>query len=71
MTWRSWRARNMTNLVWLVPFLPLVGGLMLIVVGSRIGEPRAGWLATLMTAASFAVTVAVYFDLLGMPAEER
>ena len=58
----------MTNLVWLVPFLPLVGGLMLIVVGSRIGEPRAGWLATLMTAASFAVTVAVYFDLLGMPA---
>ncbi|MDP4834512.1 MAG: NADH-quinone oxidoreductase subunit L, partial [Ilumatobacteraceae bacterium] len=61
----------MTNLVWLVPFLPLVGGLMLIVVGSRIGEPRAGWLATLITAASFAVTVAVYFDLLGMPAEER
>ena len=71
MTWRSWRAKHMTNLVWLVPFLPLVGGLMLIVVGSRIGEPRAGWLATLMTAASFAVTVAVYFDLLGMPAEER
>jgi NADH-quinone oxidoreductase subunit L len=61
----------MTNLVWLVPFLPLVGGLILIVVGSRIGEPRAGWLATLMTGASFAVTVAVYFDLLGMPAEER
>jgi NADH-quinone oxidoreductase subunit L len=71
MTWRSWRARNMTNLVWLVPFLPLVGGLMLIVVGSRIGEPRAGWIATSMTAASFVVTVAVYFDLLGMPAEER
>ena len=61
----------MSNLVWLVPFFPLVGGLILIVAGSRIGEPRAGWLATLMTATSFAVTVAVYFDLLGMPAEER
>ena len=39
--------------------------------GSRIGEPRSGWLATLATTTSFLVTVAVYFDLLGMPSEER
>ncbi|MFM2113547.1 MAG: NADH-quinone oxidoreductase subunit, partial [Actinomycetota bacterium] len=61
----------MVDLVWLVPFLPLVGGVVLMAFGSRIGEPRAGWLATLATATSFLVTVAVYFDLLGMPSEER
>jgi NADH-quinone oxidoreductase subunit L len=61
----------MIDLVWLVPFFPLVGGLVLMAFGSRIGEPRAGWLATTMTAASFVVTALVYFDLLGMPAEER
>ena len=61
----------MTNLVWLVPALPLAGALLLIVFGARIGEPRAGWLATLATASSFVVTVLVYFDLLGMPSEER
>ncbi|MGA0804722.1 MAG: NADH-quinone oxidoreductase subunit L, partial [Ilumatobacteraceae bacterium] len=61
----------MVDFVWLVPFLPLIGGVMLMVFGSRIGEPRAGWLATLVTATSFLVTVAVYFDLLGMPSEER
>ncbi|MFM8711760.1 MAG: NADH-quinone oxidoreductase subunit L, partial [Actinomycetota bacterium] len=61
----------MTDLVWLVPLLPLVGGLILVVFGVRIGEPRAGWLATLLTASSFVVTVLVYLGLLGMPAEER
>jgi NADH-quinone oxidoreductase subunit L len=61
----------MTDVVWLIPLLPLVGGLLLMAFGSRIGEPRAGWLATTMTASSFIVTVLVYFDLLGMPAEER
>lgn len=61
----------MVELVWLIPLLPLVGGLLLIVGGSRIGEPRAGWLATTMTASSFIVTVLVYLELLGRPAEER
>jgi len=59
------------DLVWLIPALPLAGALVLIVFGARIGEPRAGWLATLATASSFAVTVAVYFELLGRSAEER
>jgi NADH-quinone oxidoreductase subunit L len=61
----------MVELVWLIPLLPLVGGLLLIVAGARIGEPRAGWLATTMTASSFVVTVLVYFDLLGRTAKER
>ena len=61
----------MLDLVWLIPALPLVGGLLLVIFGAKLGEPRAGWLATLATAASFAVTVAVYFDMLGRSAEER
>ena len=61
----------MLDLVWLIPALPLAGGVLLIVLGAKLGEPRAGWLATLATAGSFAVTVAVYFDMLGRSAEER
>ncbi|MFZ9290255.1 MAG: NADH-quinone oxidoreductase subunit L [Ilumatobacteraceae bacterium] len=61
----------MLDLVWLIPALPLAGALVLIVFGARIGEPRAGWLATLATASSFAVTVVVYFELLGRSADER
>ena len=61
----------MAELVWLIPALPLAGFAVLLVVGRRMGEPAAGWLATVMVAAAFAVTVGVYFDLLGMEAEER
>ena len=61
----------MLDLVWLIPALPLVGGLLLIVFGAKLGEPRAGWLATIATASSFVVTVAVYFDMLSRSAEER
>ena len=61
----------MLDLVWLIPALPLAGGLLLIVFGAKLGEPRAGWLATIATASSFVVTVAVYFDMLSRSAEER
>jgi NADH-quinone oxidoreductase subunit L len=61
----------MLDLVWLIPALPLVGGLLLIVFGAKLGEPRAGWLATIATTSSFVVTVAVYFDMLSRSAEER
>ena len=61
----------MLDLVWLIPALPLAGGLLLILFGAKLGEPRAGWLATFATATSFVVTVAVYFDMLSRSAEER
>jgi len=59
------------DLVWLIPALPLAGGLLLIVFGAKLGEPRAGWLATFATASSFVVTVGVYFDMLSRSVEER
>jgi NADH-quinone oxidoreductase subunit L len=61
----------MLDLVWLIPALPLAGFLLLLVGGRKLGEPRAGWLATLATAASFVVTVGVFVDLLGKDAESR
>ena len=38
----------MVSLVWLIPALPLLGFLILLLVGPRLGEPVAGWLATAM-----------------------
>ena len=61
----------MLDLIWLIPALPLAGFLILVVFGRRLGDPRAGYLATAMLAGSFVVTVIAFFDLLGMDAEER
>ena len=61
----------MLNLVWLIPALPLAGFLLILLFGRILGEPRAGILATVMTASSFLVVVGVYFDLLSRTAEER
>jgi NADH-quinone oxidoreductase subunit L len=61
----------MLNLVWLIPALPLAGFLLNTLLGRKLGEPKSGILATLMTAASFVVTVGVYFDLLSRTSEER
>lgn len=61
----------MVELVWLIPALPLFGFLAILVFGRVLGEPRAGYLASAMVAASFAVTVGVFADLISMSAEER
>ena len=61
----------MVELVWLIPALPLAGFLTLLVAGRRLGEPLAGWLATLLCAGSFVTSVIVFFGLLGKPEEER
>ncbi len=61
----------MQHALWLIPALPLVGFLLLVVGGRKLGDPRSGILATAMVAGSFLATVAVFVDLLGKPAEER
>ena len=58
----------MVELVWLIPALPLIGFLILLLVGSRIGEPRAGWIATTAAAGSFLAAVVVLTGLLGKDA---
>lgn len=48
----------MTDLLWLIPALPLAGFLALVVGGRRLGElPASGWLATSAVGGSFAVVV--------------
>ena len=61
----------MLDLVWLVPALPLAGFLLIVLFGRKFGDPFAGVLATVMTAASFAVVAGIYFELLSLPSEER
>jgi NADH-quinone oxidoreductase subunit L len=61
----------MTDLVWLIPAFPLAGFVLILLFGRRLGEPRAGYLATAMMFASFAATVGVFLDLLGEDPEER
>jgi NADH-quinone oxidoreductase subunit L len=61
----------MTSALWLLPAFPLLGALVLMVFGRRLGEPRSGWFAAAMPIASFLVSVSVYFDLLSHSSEER
>ncbi|MBI2710431.1 MAG: NADH-quinone oxidoreductase subunit L [Actinobacteria bacterium] len=53
----------MRELVWLIPALPLAGFAVLVVLGRRLGNPLAGWLATLMVAASFAASIVVWLGV--------
>ena len=61
----------MIELVWLIPALPLAGFLLLTLAGRRVGEPAAGWLATLLMGGSFAAAVAVHLGLVDRGVEER
>ena len=61
----------MLDVVWLIPAFPLFGFLTLVVFGRKLGDPKAGYFATAMVAASFVVAVGAYFDLLSKPTDER
>ena len=61
----------MLDLVWLIPAFPLLGFLLLVVGGRKLGEPRAGWLATAVMAGSFVASVIVFFGLVAEHVEER
>ena len=61
----------MLDLVWLIPALPLAGFLCILVLGRKLGDPRAGYFATAMVGASFLVTVGVFADMMSKSAEER
>ena len=61
----------MMHAVWLIPALPLAGFLVLLATGRRLGDPKAGYLATAMMFGSFFVAVGVYLDLMGQHGEDR
>ncbi len=61
----------MIEAAWLIPAFPVGGFVLLMLFGRRLGEPFAGWLATLASAGSFVSTVVVFFGLTALEGEER
>jgi NADH-quinone oxidoreductase subunit L len=60
-----------TTVAWLIPAFPLLGFLLILLFGRRLGDPKAGYLATTMMAGAFASSVAVFVDLMSKSYEER
>ena len=56
-------ARDLLDLVWIVPALPALGAVILLFFGRRLGEPKAGWLATGLMALAFAWSVVMLVAL--------
>ena len=61
----------MLRVAFLIPLFPFAGFLVLVAAGRRLGNPRAGWLATTMVLASFVTTLVVFIGLLGRAAADR
>ncbi len=61
----------MADAAYLILAFPLVGFLALVALGRRIGDPGAGWLATLALGLSFVASAVTLFELLGHEAEAR
>ena len=64
-------ARHLLDLAWVIPVIPAFGAVVLLAFGKRIGEPRAGWLATGLMVLTFAVAIATFFALSSLPADSR
>jgi NADH-quinone oxidoreductase subunit L len=62
---------SVLDAVWLIPALPLAGFLLLVVFGRVLGEPKAGWIATLLMAGSFVTSIIVWIGLLDRSGEDR
>jgi NADH-quinone oxidoreductase subunit L len=56
-------ARDLLDLAWLIPLLPLTGAVVLLLFGKRIGEPVSGWIGTAMMGGAFAWTVVTFLAL--------
>ncbi len=61
----------MIEAAWLIPAFPLAGFVVLVLAGRRLGDPRAGWLATVAVAGSFVATCVTFAGLLDLHGEER
>src|SRR3954454_8957531 len=59
------------DFTWVIPALPALGAVVLLLFGKRIGEPKAGWLATTMIGLSFVWSCITLLALHQQAAEER
>jgi NADH-quinone oxidoreductase subunit L len=65
------RAQHLLDLSWVIPVIPAFGAVVLLFFGKRIGEPKAGWLATGLMALAFVASVILFFALRSLPADQR
>jgi NADH-quinone oxidoreductase subunit L len=54
-----------------MPLLPLAGFVVLVAAGKRIGDPLAGWIATIAVGAAFVVACFVLGGMLNLPDAHR
>ena len=59
------------SIVWLIPGLPLLGFIVLVLTGRRLGEPAAGWLATMASGGAFLAAGVSFFQLQSHSGVER
>ena len=64
-------AQHLLDLAWVIPVIPAFGAVVLLLFGKRIGEPKAGWLATALMALAFVASVILFFALRSLPADQR
>ncbi|MCU1429468.1 MAG: dehydrogenase subunit [Actinomycetia bacterium] len=64
-------AKHVLDLAWVIPALPALGAVVLLLFGKRIGEPRAGWIATAMMALAFVASVITFGALFSLHADAR
>jgi len=64
-------ARDLLDLIWIVPLLPLIGAAVLMLFGSKLGEPKAGLLASGLMALAFLWSVVTFFALHDLPEDAR
>ncbi|NNN14345.1 MAG: NADH-quinone oxidoreductase subunit L [Acidimicrobiaceae bacterium] len=61
----------MVSYVTLIPALPLLGFVLLLLFGKRLGYPRAGWLGTIAVFLAFIATLITWAGLRSMPGTSR
>jgi NADH-quinone oxidoreductase subunit L len=64
-------SRELLDLAWIVPALPLLGALVLLFFGRRIGEPVAGWIATGLMALAFVWSIVMFAALRDLPPDAQ
>jgi NADH-quinone oxidoreductase subunit L len=63
--------RDILDLIWIVPALPLLGASILLLFGKRIGEPLAGWVATGLMGLAFVWSIVTFVAMTNLPADAR
>jgi NADH-quinone oxidoreductase subunit L len=61
----------MVNAAYAIVALPLLGFIINLIWGRRLGEPLAGWVGTAAAGGSFIAAVVVWIHMLGLPSADR